>query len=51
MTGIPTAMAAACGVLSARFDKYGRDSIMIEFPIQAMSLEKMTIKKPPAGCE
>jgi len=31
MTGILTVMAAARGVLSARFDKYGRDSIMIEF--------------------
>jgi hypothetical protein len=32
MTGVSTAMAAACDVLSARFDKYDRDSIMIEFP-------------------
>jgi len=32
MTVISTVMAAELGVLSTRFDKYDRDSIMNEFP-------------------
>ncbi len=32
MTGITPARAIARDVLSARFDKYEYDSIMIEFP-------------------
>ena len=32
MTRKPPVMAATRDVLSARFDKYGCDSIMIEFP-------------------
>jgi hypothetical protein len=49
MTGILLGMAPARGVLSARFDKYGCDSNMIEFHVQAMRLEKVTINHRISG--
>jgi len=40
MTVISTVMVAERGVLSARFDKYDRDSIMIEFPFSGNAVCK-----------
>ena len=49
MTGIPPAMAVARGVLSARFDKYGCDSIMIEFPFSGNEAGKRDDKSFSLG--